>query len=139
MNDFEIDPRLAADTVLLGRSAGGQLRLMNDARWPWVLLVPEQAGVSQLHELDAADAATVLSTSLAVARAMTSAEPGRRINTGALGNVVAQLHLHHVLRHEEDPAWPGPVWGFGERTPYAEPLLAPAVARWQDVLSELLD
>lgn len=106
---FELDPRLAADTAPIGRSDGGLVLLMNDARWPWILLVPEHPDVSQLHELEAGDAAQVLSTSLAIARAMTAEYPDRRINVGALGNVVSQLHVHQVLRQEGDPAWPGPV------------------------------
>ena len=135
---FLLDPRLAGDTFFLGTSEGGQIRLMNDARWPWLLLIPECGGISQLHELDAEDAARVLSTSLAIARAMTRAMPDRRINVGALGNLVPQLHLHHVLRHDGDPAWPGPVWGFGDRERYADDAAETACARWQSVLSDLI-
>jgi diadenosine tetraphosphate (Ap4A) HIT family hydrolase len=139
MNEtFELDSRLAADTALLGRSEGGLVLLMNDARWPWILLVPERPGISQLHDLDAGDAAQVLSTSLAIARAMTAAQPDRRINVGALGNVVAQLHVHQVLRHEGDPAWPGPVWGHGERTRYTAEDLAHTVETWRALLGDLL-
>ena len=135
---FILDPRLEADTLLVGTSEGGQIRLMNDARWPWLLLIPEYGDISQLHELDAMDAARVLSTSLAIARAMTDTMPERRINVGALGNVVPQLHLHHVLRHAEDPAWPGPVWGFGERERYSDDDAAAACAHWQQVLADLI-
>ena len=135
---FLLDPRLAGDTFFLGISEGGQIRLMNDARWPWLLLIPECGGISQLHELDAEDAARVLSTSLAIAWAMTKAMPDRRINVGALGNLVPQLHLHHVLRHDGDPAWPGPVWGFGDRERYADDAAETVCARWQSVLSDLI-
>lgn len=136
---FELDARLAADTIPLGRSAGGLILLMDDARWPWLLLVPEHAGVSQLHELEASAAASVLSISLAIARAMTGARPDRRINVGALGNVVPQLHLHHVLRHPGDPAWPGPVWGHGEREPHGPRALAAEADQWRGQLAGLLD
>ena len=135
---FELDPRLAADTAPIGRSDGGLVLLMNDARWPWILLVPEHPDVSQLHELEAGDAAQVLSTSLAIARAMTAEYPDRRINVGALGNVVSQLHVHQVLRREGDPAWPGPVWGHGVRTRYAPEALTEAVEHWRAVLGDLL-
>ena len=103
-----------------------------------LLLIPEYGGISQLHELDAQDAARVLSSSLAIARAMTNAMPDRRINIGALGNVVPQLHLHHVLRHDEDPAWPGPVWGFGTREPYASDAAVTTCTQWQRILSQLI-
>ncbi len=135
---FELDARLAADTALVGRSEGGLVLLMDDARWPWLLLVPELPGASQLHELEALDAARVLSTSLAIARAMTGALPARRINVGALGNVVPQLHLHHVLRQEGDPAWPGPVWGHGTKQRYDAAERDATVERWRRELAELL-
>lgn len=135
---FELDARLAADTVLIGRSDGGLVLLMDDARWPWLLLVPERPGVSQLHELDPDEAMRVLGTSLAIARAMTGALPDRRINVGALGNVVAQLHLHHVLRHAGDPAWPGPVWGHGKVLPYERAARDAAAAHWRAELAHLI-
>ena len=135
---FELDPRLAEDTTLIGRSEGGQVRLMDDARWPWLVLVPELPGASQLHELEAEDAARILSTSLAISRAMTRALPHRRINVGALGNVVSQLHVHHVLRQAGDPAWPGPVWGHGEAERYAPAERDATVERWRRELAELL-
>lgn len=134
---FELDERLAADTTLVGRSDAGLVLLMDDARWPWLLLVPELPGTSQLHELEAVDAARVLSTSLAIARAMTDALPDRRINIGALGNVVPQLHLHHVLRQDGDPAWPGPVWGHGTRLPYGAAERDATVERWRHELEDL--
>ncbi|MEE4300205.1 MAG: HIT family protein [Pseudomonadales bacterium] len=135
---FELDARLAADTVLVGHSEGGRVLLMDDARWPWLLLVPEHAGISQLHELEAEDSTRVLRTSLAIARAMTGALPGHRINVGALGNVVAQLHVHHVLRREGDPAWPGPVWGHGRAERYAADERDAALRRWRTALAHLL-
>lgn len=137
--DFELDARLAADTTLVGRSDGGLVLLMDDARWPWLLLVPELPDASQLHELEAVDAARVLSTSLAIARAMTDALPGRRINVGALGNVVPQLHLHHVLRQEGDPAWPGPVWGHGTPERYGPAEREATVERWRMELADLFE
>lgn len=135
---FELDARLAADTALVGRSDGGLVLLMDDARWPWLLLVPEIAAPTQLHELEAVDAARILSTSLAIARAMTGALPDRRINVGALGNVVPQLHLHHVLRQEGDPAWPGPVWGHGKAERYGAAERDATVERWRSELADLL-
>ena len=135
---FILDQRLVDDSLFIGTAEGGQIRLMNEVRWPWLLLIPEYVGISQLHELDAMDAARVLSSSLAIARAMTNAMPDRRINIGALGNVVPQLHLHHVLRHDADPAWPGPVWGYGTREPYASDAAAANCAHWQGILSQLI-
>lgn len=115
---FTLDARLAADTRWLAATPACELLLMNDARWPWLILVPRQAGASELHELDATLAERVFADIALASRAMQRATGCRSVNVAALGNVVAQLHVHVVARDEGDTNWPRPVWGAGVATPY---------------------
>lgn len=115
---FTLDSRLETDSVpvlLLGLC---ELRLMNDCRWPWVVLVPQRPGAVEIHELTPLDQALLTFETNMVAQAMKEITRCTKINTGALGNIVRQLHVHVVARTQDDPAWPGPVWGHGIRKPY---------------------
>jgi diadenosine tetraphosphate (Ap4A) HIT family hydrolase len=132
---FALDPRLAADTVAVGDAALCRVLLMDDARWPWLILVPRRAGLRELHELRGEDRERLWAESAAVAGALEAHEPPGKLNVAALGNVVAQLHLHHVLRHPGDPAWPGPVWGFGTRS--SHPDASAVAAAWRQRLAPL--
>lgn len=118
ITDFTLDPRLAADTVPVGDLALSSVLLMDDARFPWLILVPQRAGASELTDLAGEDARVLMDeVRIAVGVMHALAEPDK-VNVGALGNVVAQLHVHVVGRFLSDPAWPGPVWGHGTRAPY---------------------
>ncbi|MET0367122.1 MAG: HIT domain-containing protein [Methylobacterium sp.] len=116
--DFVPDPRLSADTVHLGDLALSRVLLMDDARFPWLILVPRREGVSEITDLDEADAQALWQEIRLATGVMRDLAKPDKINVAALGNVVAQLHVHVVGRFRSDPAWPGPVWGFGTRTPY---------------------
>lgn len=118
MTRFELDDRLAADTLPVAMTRSGALRLMNDRRWPWLILVPNIAGAVELHDLDADLAARIHRDTDRAAAALSRVTDCTKINTGALGNVVRQLHIHVIARFEGDANWPGPVWGFGTREPY---------------------
>lgn len=120
MNAFSLDSRLAADSFFLGRFTLCEVRAMNDSRWPWLVLVPRIAGLTELHDLAMADLSMAAGEWAAAGRALKLATGALKVNSGALGNVVRQLHLHAVARKEGDPGWPGPVWGHGERRPYDE-------------------
>lgn len=119
MTRFELDARLAADTLPVAMVASGTLRLMDDRRWPWLILVPNVAGAVELHDLEPDRAALVHRDTDTIAAALKRATGCAKINTGALGNIVRQLHVHIVARFEGDANWPAPVWGFGERRPWA--------------------
>jgi diadenosine tetraphosphate (Ap4A) HIT family hydrolase len=120
MHAFVLDGRLAADSIGLGRLAACEVRLMDDARWPWLILVPMRPGMSEFHDLAPRDLPLV-AADVALASARLKALTGAlKINTGALGNIVRQLHFHVIARKEGDQAWPGPVWGFGARQPYRD-------------------
>ena len=115
---FALDARLEADSLPVMKLSLCTLRLMNDRRWPWLVLVPQRPGIEEMHELTPLDQAMLTFESNMVAEGLKKATGCRKINSGALGNIVRQLHFHIVARTEGDPNWPGPVWGFGPREPY---------------------
>ena len=122
MSDFLLDPRLAADSHFIADGPLSQIRLMDDARYPWLLLVPRVADIAEWIELDG-NQQRLLLAEVNQAGKLVHAEPGvKKLNIGALGNVVRQFHVRLVGRHTGDPAWPGPVWGNGTalRFPAAE-------------------
>ncbi len=107
----ELHPRLAGDCLLLGQMPLSRLLLMNDSRYPWFILVPDREGISEIHELAWDDQQQLLTESMTLSRAMSAAFRPDKLNIAALGNVVPQLHVHHVARYRNDPVWPAPVWG----------------------------
>ncbi|MBZ3691789.1 MULTISPECIES: HIT domain-containing protein [Phyllobacterium] len=120
MMTFILDSKLAADTIPIARLGLCDLRLMNDRRWPWLILVPQRADISEIHDLTPLDQTMLVFESGIAAQALKAVVNCEKINTGALGNIVRQLHLHIIARNTGDPAWPGPVWGYGTREPYGE-------------------
>jgi diadenosine tetraphosphate (Ap4A) HIT family hydrolase len=115
---FAPDPRLAADSVLVADGPLSQLRLMDDARFPWLVLVPRVAGAEEWIDLDGGAQRKLLAELNLAGRLLRSLGPVHKLNIGALGNIVRQLHVHVVARSEGDAAWPGAVWGSGARVPY---------------------
>jgi diadenosine tetraphosphate (Ap4A) HIT family hydrolase len=115
---FLLHPRLAADTHVAADWPLCRVLVMNDARYPWLVLVPRRDGVTEVTALDAADR-TQLMDEITRAGRLVQAFPGvAKLNIGALGNLVPQLHVHVVGRQQGDPAWPGPVWGHSPGMPY---------------------
>src|SRR5690606_7046150 len=110
-SDFELDTRLAADSVLIADGPLSQIRLMNDDRFPWVVLVPRVAGASEWIDLDGGQQRLLLAEINQISQHLKQKPNVTKLNIGALGNIVRQLHVHLVGRHEGDAAWPGPVWG----------------------------
>ncbi|MGY6569126.1 MAG: HIT domain-containing protein [Salinarimonas sp.] len=118
MSDFVLDSRLENDTIELGALDLCSVRLMNDSRYPWLILVPQRPNVSEIVDLDEADAAQLMREIRIATRVMLEVAKPDKVNVAALGNVVAQMHVHVIGRFLSDPAWPGPVWGRGEAIPY---------------------
>ena len=116
---FKLDARLEADTYWMGDLHLSRVLLMNDRRYPWIILVPMLEGLKELTDLSEEQSVTLQQESRAVSQWLIE-QGGDKLNVGALGNVVSQLHLHHVMRKVDDPAWPGPVWGHSAAEPYAE-------------------
>lgn len=108
---FALDPRLQGDTVPLGSFPLSLLLLMNDATYPWLVLVPQRPAITEIFQLPVTDQQQLLAESTHLAEVMTALFAPDKLNIAALGNVVPQLHLHHVARFRRDPAWPAPVWG----------------------------
>ena len=118
--DFTLDPRLAADTCPVASLPLCDVRLMNDARFPWLVLVPRRAGLVEIADLSDIDQATLWQEVNKVSAALRSVTLCEKLNLGALGNIVRQLHVHLVARREGDAAWPGPVWGHGHVECYSD-------------------
>lgn len=134
---FVLHERLEADTVGLGQSKLCDIRLMNDSNWPWILLVPRVAGVREIYQLTPEQQRQLMAESSLLGEGMMALFGGDKFNVAALGNMVPQLHLHHIVRFEGDPAWPGPVWGKLTPKPYGDEALAELVARMQPLLAKL--
>ena len=117
MSDFRPDERLARDSDLLTKIGLCELRLMKDSRWPWLVLIPQRPAVSEICELTPLDQTMLTFEMNSVAAALKQVTGATKINVGALGNIVRQLHVHVIARSEGDPNWPGPVWGFGIAEP----------------------
>ena len=133
-SDFELDTRLAADSVLIADGPLSQIRLMNDDRFPWVVLVPRVPGASEWIDLDGSQQRLLLAEINQISQLL-RVEPGvAKLNIGALGNIVRQLHVHLVGRHPDDPAWPGPVWGSGVAVRHPTDALAALTAQWRSRL-----
>ena len=131
MTDFVLDPRLAADTAFIADGPLSQVRLMDDTRFPWLVLVPRVNGVSEWLELDGGQQRLLLAE-INQAGQLIRAQPGvEKLNIGALGNIVRQSHVHLVGRHDGDPAWPGPVWGHGAAVRHAPAALATQIGAWR--------
>jgi diadenosine tetraphosphate (Ap4A) HIT family hydrolase len=111
MTDFHLDPRLAADTVAVVDLALSSLLMMRDGNYPWLILVPRRAGTVEILDLEPADRARLWAEIEAVSAALAAETRADKLNVAALGNVVAQLHVHVVARYRGDAAWPAPVWG----------------------------
>ncbi|MCV0395033.1 MAG: HIT family protein [Rhizobiaceae bacterium] len=118
MTGFALDARLEADSAHVLWLGMCELRAMDDRRWPWLILIPQRPGAVEVHDLTPLDQAMLTFEVNLVAQALKRASGCLKINTGALGNVVRQLHFHVVARNERDAGWPGPVWGHGAREPY---------------------
>lgn len=110
---FALDPRLAADSVMIADGPLSQLRLVDDARFRWLVLVPRVPGAVEWLDLDGDRQRLLLAELNLAGRLLRAWAPAHKLNIGALGNVVRQLHVHIVARDEGDAAWPGPVWGAG--------------------------
>jgi diadenosine tetraphosphate (Ap4A) HIT family hydrolase len=118
LQSFQLDPQLAADTDPLGRFSLSRVLLMNDSRYPWLILVPERTDMAEIIDLAPEDRQQLMAEITAVSEALKAAFNPDKLNIGALGNRVRQLHVHVLARFVSDEAWPGPVWGVGQARPY---------------------
>ena len=115
---FSLASRLEADSHFLNDWPLCQVRLMDDARFPWLILVPRRYGLEEWGELGPEDSARLAEEIGKAGRVLTQMFKPTKVNVGALGNIVRQMHVHVIARFDTDAAWPGPVWGQGTRVPY---------------------
>ncbi|MEL0024893.1 MAG: HIT family protein [Alphaproteobacteria bacterium] len=125
---FAIDPRINADSQLVATRDNFQIRLMDDERFFWVLIIPETEGATEIHDLDLPTFDALMMMARGLGEAIKAGDQADKINTAAIGNVVSQLHLHVIARHRTDPAWPAPVWGHGTPVPASPETTARRVA-----------
>lgn len=131
---FTLDPRLEASGLVLGDLPLSRVFLVDDARFPWLMLVPRRAGIVEILDLNEGDRQKLFDETLRVSEAVRAHFRPDKLNIGALGNVVSQLHVHVVARFASDPAWPGPIWGHGERVPYPPHMAGPLMDRLANAL-----
>lgn len=116
---FSLHPQLATDTVPVGDLPLSRVLLANDANYPWLILVPRRSALTEIIDLEENDQGQLLAEITATARALKAITECDKLNIAALGNVVAQLHVHVIARRQNDAAWPKPVWGAVPATTYA--------------------
>jgi len=117
---FALHPQLINDCIPMGDLPLCRVLLAPDKRFAWFILVPKRANIREAYELNEADQLTLMRESAAFGRAIMTAFDGDKLNIGALGNMVPQLHIHHIVRHKGDAAWPGAVWGCPGASAYSD-------------------
>ena len=135
---FELHPRLTQDTLVLGDFQLCRLLLMNDANYPWFILIPRRAEIQEIFELERQDQQQLLKESSHLAQVLSKIFQADKLNIAALGNMVPQLHIHHIVRYQTDQAWPNPVWGLFPSLPYTERALQETCAGLIDHLVDFI-
>jgi diadenosine tetraphosphate (Ap4A) HIT family hydrolase len=117
---FQLHSQLAEDCFELGRFSLCRLLLMNESRYPWFILIPQRPELTEIHQLSDNDQHLLVQESSLLARTLEQAFKAEKLNIAAIGNIVPQLHLHHIVRYRHDAAWPAPVWGKFTPLPYTD-------------------
>lgn len=129
---FNLDERFVRDSEFVISLGLCQLRLQNDSRWPWLVMIPQRNDLSEVFELSPLDQTMLTFEMNLVAKALKEVTGADKMNVGALGNIVRQLHVHVIARNEGDANWPGPVWGFEKSIPYNDTVKAALIAKLKD-------
>jgi diadenosine tetraphosphate (Ap4A) HIT family hydrolase len=117
---FQLHPQLEKDCIAIGKLQLSRLLLMNDSQFPWFILVPEIEGITEIYQLSKQQQCLLIEESSMLAEQINRLYKADKINIAAIGNVIPQLHVHHVVRYCTDKAWPAPVWGKFPAVPYTE-------------------
>jgi diadenosine tetraphosphate (Ap4A) HIT family hydrolase len=133
---FELNPVLGRDSILVGHFSLCQLRLINDAQFPWFILVPQRNEVAEIYQLVDEDRQQLMAESCLLAETLHDAFSATKLNIAAIGNQVPQLHVHHIVRYKTDSCWPSPVWGKLDSVPYTAENLASILQKVQALLSD---
>lgn len=126
---FQLHPRLAQDCIAIGRLELCRLLMMNDSQYPWFILVPERADLQEIYQLSKAERELLTEESSYLAENLATLYKADKMNIAAIGNLVPQLHIHHIVRYRNDIAWPAPIWGKFDAVPYTEQQITNNVAR----------
>lgn len=137
MSDFVLDPRLEQDSRFIADLPLCQVRLMNDTRYAWVLLIPRRQDAEEVFDLDDSDQNQLWREATVLGQALKQHVAGDKLNLATLGNVVSQLHMHVVVRMRGDDAWPGPIWGHGQARPYHSEAMRETLERLQTMIASL--
>lgn len=132
---FKLHPQLDADTIRIGQLELSEVLLMDNASLPWVILVPKRNNTMEWHSMNSNDQRQLHHESMLISDILMTEFMGDKLNIGSLGNLVPQLHLHHIVRFKDDPVWPQPVWGKLASNPYKIEQLKQRVERLQTRLS----
>ncbi|WOD07235.1 HIT domain-containing protein [Marinomonas sp. GJ51-6] len=133
---FELSPVLERDSILVGCFPLCQLRLMNDAQFPWFVLIPQRNGVTEIYQLVETDRQQLMAESCLLSETLHDAFSADKLNVAALGNQVPQLHLHHIVRYTTDLCWPEHMWGKFPAVAYTEENLAKILQKVKSLLSD---
>ncbi|MEE8058367.1 MAG: HIT domain-containing protein [Pseudomonadales bacterium] len=132
---FALHPQLAKDCVVVIDLPLSQVLLLNDSHYPWTILVPRRENIREIFQLEVEDQRQLLTESSVVSAAMAAYFNADKMNVAALGNMVPQLHVHHIVRCQNDPAWPNPVWGAVAANPYSDKNLQARVQELRQLLA----
>lgn len=140
-DQFSLHPTLEADTCAIADLPLCSLLLSNDSNYPWTILVPRRAGITEIHQLSEVDQRQLLTESAQLSQCLEALLSPDKLNIAAIGNMVPQLHVHHIARYRDDVAWPAPVWGFTQPQSYEAGLqqqLADNIRSWFATHTDLL-
>ncbi|NOT11510.1 MAG: HIT domain-containing protein [Methylococcaceae bacterium] len=117
---FQLHPRLQQDCIVVGNFALCRLLMMNDSQYPWFILVPQKSEITEIYQLEISDRQLLIEESSHLAEILVDVYKPDKLNIATIGNLVPQLHIHHVVRYQNDKAWPKPVWGKYAAVQYTE-------------------
>jgi diadenosine tetraphosphate (Ap4A) HIT family hydrolase len=135
MTNFILDQRLEAESIAISTLKLCEVRLFDDARFPWLVLVPRRADLVEIIHVETGEQVVLMEEIAKVSRALKNITGCYKLNVAALGNQVRQLHIHIIARFENDAAWPAPVWGKGTRVPYGAKERSDLIAKLMRALS----
>ncbi|MFZ2313571.1 MAG: HIT domain-containing protein [Methylobacter sp.] len=136
---FQLHPRLQQDCITIGRFELCRLLMMNDSQYPWFILVPEKTDINEIYQLTKPDRELLAEESGYLAENLAELYQADKMNIAAIGNIVPQLHIHHIVRYQTDRAWPAPIWGKFDAVPYTEQQITDNLARLRKQLENYLN
>lgn len=136
-SDFVLHPQLEKDSRFVYRLELSDVRIINDANYPWFLLIPRRANLTELHQLNEDEQQLLTNESRLLSQAIEQCFSPDKLNVAAIGNVVSQLHVHHIARYKADIAWPKPVWGFTALLPYEDTQLQARIAALSECVTHM--